>query len=115
MVKNKLLFPYIRSKNLKLIEKITFIIPEVELIHHDTILHVLSFFNVWTVNEIVGEFYLKGEKKDQIIHFNNGLMIKLLLPPIEISNIIEVFHDVFKLLNIQKYAILTDMIKGTGI
>lgn len=105
-----LLFFYLRVKNLDLRERMTIILPGVDEKWNEPLLRIFSFFNYFFAFEIKGEYYTKDEQNKSVINFKNGLMIKLRLPPLELSSIQETLIEIFEVLGIERYLILTDII-----
>ncbi len=113
LLKNKLIYPYIKLKNLDFQDKIYIILPSVKKDQIETIVKVFSFFNYGFIYETEGEYFIKGF--DDVIKFENGLMIKLYFPLAELSYFQKVFNQLFQFLGIDKYLILNDMIDGRNL
>ncbi|MHA1669315.1 MAG: hypothetical protein ACTSV5_01925 [Promethearchaeota archaeon] len=110
LLKNKLIHPFLKFKNLKLRECLYFIIPNLNEEQVKILLKLFQFFNVVTISEITGEFFLNSS--EELITFNKGLYIKLKLPEMEISPYIEVIIDVFDHLKIKHFIFLSELFKS---
>ncbi len=113
LVKNKLIFPIIKTKNLDIQNKIYIILPNIKQGLNNVIIKIFSFFNFGFIYEIEGEIYIYGFP--DIVKFENGLFIKLYLPSLDISVFQRLFDKLFNFLNIKKYLILTDMVDGKNL
>ncbi|MFX1408811.1 MAG: hypothetical protein ACFFA6_00535 [Promethearchaeota archaeon] len=110
LLKESLIFPYIKLKNLGLLEKIYIILPNIKKELNKKILQIFSFFNFGFVYEIEGEYFIYGMNDE--ISFENGVMIKLYFPDCEINEFESIFELLFHYLGIDHYLILNDMIDG---
>ena len=108
-----LIHPYISVKNLDLIEEITIILPNVKQELNEIIITVFSFFNVGFIYEVEGEYYIHGF--DEVIKFENGLMIKLRLPDCQLDEFERLFDLIFEYLEIDHYLILNDLVDGENL
>jgi len=113
LMKKNLIFPYLTFKNLGLQEKVYIILPNIKTELNSTLLKIFSFFNVGSLSEIEGEFYIHEFPNE--IRFENGLMIKLYFPKCEISEFITLFDLLFQYLRIKHYLILNDLIDGKNL
>jgi len=113
LIKEKIIFPYIKLKNLGFKEIIYVILlnPEKETI--EILKSIFHFFNLAFVYEIEGEYNIHGFIKKKKI--SSGLMIKLYLPDCELSEFLRIFEYVFQYLKVEKYLILTDIVKGDSL
>ena len=108
-----LIHPYISVKNLDLIEEITIILPNVKQELNETIIKVFSFFNIGFIYEVEGEYYIHGF--DEVIKFENGLMIKLRLPDCQLDEFEKLFDLIFEYLEIDHYLVLNDLVDGENL
>jgi len=113
LMKKGLIFPYISVKNLDLIEEITIILPNVKPELNETIIKIFSFFNVGFIYEIEGEYFIHGF--DEVIKFENGLMIKLRLPDCQLDEFEKLFDLIFEYLEIDHYLVLNDLVDGENL
>ena len=113
LLKKRLIFPYISVKNLDLIEEITIILPNVKQELNETIIKIFSFFNVGFIYEVEGEYYIHGF--DEVIKFENGLMIKLRLPDCQLDEFEKLFDLIFEYLEIDHYLVLNDLVDGENL
>ncbi len=111
LVKKELIFPFIDLKNFGLIEELTIILPNVKKEIIPQLIKIFSFFNFGFLYEIEGTYFFSGLGED--IFFENGLLIKLLLPDCNIGEFIPHFDKIFQYLDIEKYLILNDLLDGT--
>jgi len=109
LLKNKLIHPTLKFKNLKLRECLYFIIPNLTEDQVKILEKLFQFFNIVTISEIEGEYFVKSF--EQLITFNNGLYIKIKLPEIEISAYIDVIFDVFDHLGIKHFIFFSELFK----
>ena len=109
LLKNKLIHPSLKLKNLKLRECLNFIIPDLNEEQVKILIKLFQFFNVVTIREIEGEFFVKSF--EELITFNNGLYIKLKLPEMEISPYVDVIFDVLDHLNIEHFIFFSELFK----
>ncbi|MHA1490787.1 MAG: hypothetical protein ACTSRI_14220 [Promethearchaeota archaeon] len=113
LLKDNLIFPYLKLKNLDLKEKIYIILPNTSQEINDILIKIFNFFNFGFIYEIEGEYHVKGFEKTK--KFENGLFIKLFLPDCEISDFQRLFHSIFQFLKIKKYLVLNDLIDGKNL
>ena len=113
LLKKDLIFPYISVKNLDLIEEITIILPNVKQELNKTIIKIFSFFNVGFIYEVEGEYFIHGF--DEVIKFENGMMIKLRLPDCQLDEFEKLFDLIFEYLEIDHYLILNDLVDGENL
>jgi len=114
LLKKGLIFPYISVKNLDLIEEITIILPNVKQEVNETIIKIFSFFNIGFIYEInEGELFIHGF--DEVIKFENGLMIKLRLPDCQLDEFEKLFDLLFEYMEIDHYLILNDLVDGENL
>ncbi len=109
LLKNKLIYPSLTFKNLKLRECLYFIIPDLNEEQVKILIKLFQFFNVVSINEISGEFFVNSF--DEMITFSNGLFIKLKLPEMEISPYVDTWFEVFDHLNIKHYIFFSELFK----
>ncbi|MFX1238193.1 MAG: hypothetical protein ACFE8P_10800, partial [Promethearchaeota archaeon] len=110
LLEKELLFPYIKIKNLGIQEVIYIILPNIKEDVIDKLVKIFSFFNFGFLYEIEGTFFIKELQKD--VEFENGLLIKLYFPDIELSSFYRLFDQLFQFLKVQKYIFLNDMVSG---
>ncbi|MBA7695055.1 hypothetical protein ES703_103674 [subsurface metagenome] len=113
LLKKGLIFPYISIKNLDLIEEITIILPNVKQELNKTIIKIFSFFNVGFIYEVEGEYFIHGF--DEVIKFENGMMIKLRLPDCQLDEFEKLFDLIFEYLEIDQYLVLNDLVDGKNL
>ena len=109
LLKNKLIYLSLKFKNLKLRECLYFIIPDLNEEQVKILIKLFQFFNVVTINEISGEFFVNSF--DEMITFSNGLFIKLKLPEMEISPYMDTWFEVFDHLNIKHFIFFSELFK----
>ncbi len=113
LLKKNLIFPYLSLKNLDLHNIVYIIVPNMKKESIDTVVKVFSFFNVATIYEIKGEYFIYGFK--QQIQFPTGLMIKIKFPKCEISEFERLFDLLFEYLEVEHYIILNDLVDGSNL
>ena len=103
LLKKGLIQPFISLKNLDVVEEITIILPDIKKEHHnDLILKIFSFFNVGFIYEMEGEYYIHGF--EDVVKFENGMMIKLYFPDCQLDEFEKLFDLLFEYLEIEKRA-----------
>jgi hypothetical protein len=113
LLKKDLIFPYLSLKNLDFVEEITIILPNIKKDLNDTIIKIFSFFNIGFIYEIEGEFYIHGF--EEVIQFENGIMIKLYLPDCQFDEFERHFDLIFEYFEIDHYLILNDLVDGENL
>ena len=113
LLKKGLIQPFISLKKLDLVEEITIILPDVKKKHNESILMVFSFFNVGFIYEMEGEYYIHGF--EEVIKFENGIMIKLYFPDCQIDEFEKFFDLLFEYMEIDHYLILNDLVDGENL
>ncbi|MHA1671552.1 MAG: hypothetical protein ACTSV5_13405 [Promethearchaeota archaeon] len=113
LIKNKLIFPYITTKNLDLKEIIYVILLNLKKDTIDTLKYIFQYFNFGYIYEIKGEYYIHGFDKKKKVY--SGLMIKLYLPNCELAEFLRIFEYVFQYLKVEKYLIITDLVNGDSL
>ena len=113
LLKKNLIFPYLTLKNLDLHNKVYIIVPNLRKELIDTVVKVFSFFNVASIYEIKGEYFIYGFKQE--IQFSTGLMIKISFPKCEISEFERLFDLLFEYLKVENYIILNDLVDGSNL
>lgn len=113
LIKKKLIFPYITPKNLDLKEAIHVILLNLKTDTIDIFKYIFQYFNFGFIYEIEGEYYIHGFNKKKKIY--SGLMIKLYLPDCELAEFLRIFEYIFQYLKVEKYLILTDLVKGVSL
>ncbi|MGQ4874634.1 MAG: hypothetical protein ACP6IY_11250 [Promethearchaeia archaeon] len=103
-------YPRLKFRNLGIIEKLTFIIPDIEKDLITRLIEIFSYFNLSELYEIEGEYYL--DSMNDFKTFENGLMVKLYLPAINLSGFTAIFESIFGYFNIKYYLIWFDLIDG---
>ncbi|MFX1500465.1 MAG: hypothetical protein ACFFDH_05805 [Promethearchaeota archaeon] len=113
LIKKKLIFPYIKFKNLGFKERIHIILlnPKKESIK--ILKNLFKFFNLGLVYEIEGEYYIHGSKEKKKVF--SGLMIKLYLPDCELAEFLSIFEYIFQYLKVERYLIITDLVNGESL
>lgn len=113
LLREKLIFPFIKFKNLGFREKLYIIITDVKKEVQSILIKIFNFFNLGFIYEIEGEYYIHGLNNE--LKFENGLMIKLYFPDCEISEYKALFELLFQYLEIEHYLILNDLIDGKNL
>jgi len=113
LLQKDLIIPYISVKNLDIIEKVTIILPNIKKEHNESILKIFSFFNIGFIYEMEGEYYIHGF--EDVIKFENGIMIKLYFPDCQIDEFEKLFDLLFEYMEIDHYLILNDLIDGENL
>ena len=113
LLKKGLIQPFISLKNLDVVEEITIILPDVKKEHNESILKIFSFFNIGFIYEMEGEYYIHGF--DEVIKFENGIMIKLYFPDCQIDEFEKLFDLLFEYMEIDHYLILNDLVDGENL
>ena len=113
LLKKDLILPYISVKNLDLIEETTIILPNVKSELNETIKEIFSFFNIGFLYVIEGEYYIHGF--EDVIKFENGIMIKLYFPDCQIDEFEKLFDLLFEYMGIDYYLILHDLVDGNNL
>ena len=113
LLKKGLIQPYLSLKNLDLVEEVTIILPDVKKEHNESILRIFNFFNVGFIYETEGEYYIHGF--DEVVKFENGIVIKLYLPDCRIDEFEELFDLVFQYLQIDHYLVINDLVDGKNL
>ncbi len=113
LFKKDLIFPFIKLKNLNLIERMYFIIPNIKPEFHNLIRKIFNYFNFGFIYEIEGKYFIEGFPNE--IQFENGLFIKLYLPEFEMNQFLNLFDLLFEYLKIEDYIILMDLINGDNL
>ncbi|MBY8988572.1 MAG: hypothetical protein KGD61_08960 [Candidatus Lokiarchaeota archaeon] len=113
LLKKGLINPFISLKNLDIIEEITIILPDVDKKHNESILKIFSFFNIGFIYHIEGEYYINGF--EEVIKFENGIMIKLCFPDCQTDEFEKLFDLIFEYMEIDHYLILTDLVDGENL
>ncbi len=107
LLKKDLIYPYLKLKNLDFIEKLVIILPDLTTEVITKLIRVFSFFNYGFIYEIEGQYFIQEFDKEKL--FQDGLMIKVYFPSIELSHFQKEFTDLFAYLGVEKYLILTDL------
>ena len=113
LLKKGLIQPYISLKNLDLVEEITIILPDVKNEHNESILKIFSFFNIGFIYEVEGQYYIHGF--EDVVKFENGIMIKLYFPDCQIDEFEKLFDLLFEYMEIDHYLILNDLVDGKNL
>ncbi len=113
LLKKGLIQPYLSLKNLDLVEEVIIILPDVKKEHNESILRIFNFFNVGFIYETEGEYFLHGF--DEVVKFENGIVIKLYLPDCRIDEFEELFDLVFQYLQIDHYLVINDLVDGKNL
>ena len=80
---------------------------------NENIKEIFSFFNVGFIYEMEGEYYIHGF--EDVIKFENGVMIKLYFPDCQIDEFEKLFDLLFEYMEIDYYLILHDLIEGKNL
>ncbi len=107
LLKKKLIVPYLKLKNLNFMEKLVIILPDLFPEVTQKVIRAFSFFNYGFIYEIEGQYFIQGLDEEK--KFQNGIMIKLYLPPLELSPFQTQFKELFHYLGIEKYLIINDL------
>ncbi|NHJ19927.1 MAG: hypothetical protein EAX91_03200 [Candidatus Lokiarchaeota archaeon] len=113
LLKKGLISPYISLKNLDIVDEITIILPAVKKELNEIIQNIFSFFNIGFVYEMEGEYYIHGF--EDVIKFENGIMIKLFFPDCQIDEFEKLFDLLFEYMEIDYYLILHDLVEGKAL
>ena len=113
LLKKKLIFPYIKLKNLGFQESIYFIIPDLNQDSLDVLIKIFGWFNYGFIHEIKGTYFIQGF--EELIDFENGLMMEINFPKCELAEFKQLFDMVFKYLDIEHYLILKDFVSGNTL
>lgn len=113
LLKKELIQPFISLKNLDLVEEITIILPDVNKEHNESILKIFSFFNIGFIYEMEGEYYIHGF--EDVVKFENGIMIKLYFPDCQFDEFEKLFDLLFEYMGIDHYLILNDLVDGENL
>jgi len=113
LIKEKIIFPYIKLKNIGFKEIIHIFLLNLKPETNKLLKHIFQYFNLSFVYDIEGEYYIHGFSKEKKV--NRGLMIKLYLPDCELSEFLRIFEYVFQYLKVEKYLILTDLVSGDSL
>ncbi|MHA1460842.1 MAG: hypothetical protein ACTSO8_05115, partial [Promethearchaeota archaeon] len=113
LLKKGLILPYVSLKNLDLVEEITIILPNIKRDLNETIKKVFSFFNIGFIYEMEGEYYIHGF--EDVIKFENGIMIKLYFPDCQIDEFLKLFDLLFEYMEIDHYLILNELVDGEDL
>jgi len=110
LLNKELIYPFLTLKNLDLVEEITIILPDVKKEHNESILKIFSFFNIGFIYEMEGEYFIRGF--EDVMKFENGIMIKLCFPDCQIDEFEKLFDLLFEYMEIDHYIILNDLVNG---
>ncbi len=110
LLKQELIHPFLSFRNLDLVEEITIILPDVKKELNQSILKIFSFFNIGFIYEMEGEYFIQGF--DDVVNFENGIMIKLYFPDCQIDEFEKLFDLLFEYMKIDHYIILNDLVDG---
>ncbi|HEA70876.1 hypothetical protein LCGC14_1028380 [marine sediment metagenome] len=113
LLEKDLIFPYLSLKNLGFNEVIRIILPETTTPIQKKLLQIFSFFNLCTVSEIGGKYFIQGFNKEK--QFENGISLKIYFPETHVGFFIDVFIKLFEYLEIEHYIILHDLGDGAHI
>ena len=113
LLKKGLIQPCLSLKNLDIVEEITIILPDVKKEHNESLLKIFSFFNIGFIYEIEGEYYISGF--EDVVKFENGIMIKLYFPDCQMDQFEKLFDLLFEYLEIDHYLILNDLVNGENL
>ncbi len=111
-IRQEKIFPYLKLKNMELLEEIYLIVSGLNNELNDKLLKIFNFFNYSFIYEIEGEYFLKGGKT---VKFDNGFLIKLYLPSCEFDQFEQIFDLLFEYLNVEKYLIISDLVSARNL
>ena len=113
LLEKEFIFPYLKLKNLDLLEKVYIILPNINQELNKQIIEIFSFFNLGFIYEIEGEYFIYGMAEE--VKFENGIMIKLYFPDCNLNEFIKLFELLFHYLKIEHYVILNDLVDGKNL
>ena len=113
LLEKDLIFPFLSMKNLGFCEVIRIILPETTPIIQKKLLKIFTFFNLCTVSEIEGKYYIQGFGKEK--QFEKGISLKIYFPETHVGFFIDIFINLFEYLEIEHYIILHDLGDGAHI
>ncbi|MHA1724233.1 MAG: hypothetical protein ACTSXH_05260 [Promethearchaeota archaeon] len=113
LIKEDLIFPYLKIKNLRIKEIVYIIVPDIKQIKISLFKKIFSYFNLGFIYEIEGNYYIHSFRK--IEENKDGIVIKLYLPECDLSELKRVIKLLFKYLKIRKYLIIHDLIKADNL
>ena len=113
LLEKDLIFPYLSLKSLGFCEVIRIILPETTPPIQKKLLRIFTFFNLCTVSEIEGKYYIQGFGKEK--QFEKGISLKIYFPETHVGFFIDVFINLFEYLEIKHYIILHDLGDGAHI
>ncbi|MFW9901813.1 MAG: hypothetical protein ACFFDY_11125 [Candidatus Thorarchaeota archaeon] len=114
LIKEELIFPYIKLENIGLPEKLTLIIPDIKKENIEKLIDIFSFFNLVKIYEIEGDFFIYGFPEEK--KFEDGLMVKIYFPfKHDIFRFIEVFNLLFEFLEIDYFLIIDSIFDGKNL
>lgn len=113
LLRKDLIFPYLTFKNLGFQENVYIFLPNIKTELNSTLIKIFSFFNVGSLYEIEGEFFIHEFPNET--KFKNGMMIKLYFPKCELSEFISLFDLLFQYLGIKHCLVLNDLIDGKSL
>jgi len=113
LLKKGLIQPFLSLKNLDLVEEITIILPDVKKEINESIIKIFSFFNVGFIYVMEGEYFIKGF--EEVVKFEDGIMIKLYFPDCQIDEFENLFDLLFEYMEIDHYLILNDLVDGKNL
>jgi len=113
LLKKGLIQPFLSLKNIDVVEEITIILPDVKEELNESILKIFNFFNIGFIYQMEGEYFIHGF--DEVIKFENGIMIKLYFPDCQIDEFEKLFDLLFEYMEIDHYLILNDLVDGKNL
>ncbi|MHA1240271.1 MAG: hypothetical protein ACTSQU_05695 [Promethearchaeota archaeon] len=113
LLKKGLIQPFLSLKNLDVVEEITIVLPDVKKELNGSILKIFSFFNIGFIYMMEGEYYIQGF--EEVVKFENGIMIKLYFPDCQMDEFEKLFDLLFEYMEIDHYLILNDLVDGEDL
>lgn len=110
LINNRIVYPYLKLKNLVFRERIYFFLINIKNNAITMLKTLFQYFNLVFIYEIKGEYYIHGFDDKKAIA--NGLLVKLYLPECELAEFLRIFEYIFQFLEVEKYIILTDLVNG---
>ncbi len=114
LLEKGLIFPYLRLKNIGLIETIQIILPDIKRNLIEPVIKIFSFFNLAEIYEIEGELFTYNYPELKETKFHSGLLINIHLPDAPLQGFQKEFVTLLRYLEVEKYLILSDQINGTS-
>ncbi len=110
LIKNGLTIPYLKLKNIGLIEKLYLLIFDIDNKYFEDLVKILNFFNFGLIYEIDGEYFIYGNNESK--SFERNLFVKIYMPHTDLDRFQDVFREIFAYMGIERYLLFTDLVKG---